>query len=75
MIMINSFQPISPKWIEAGYNVVVGADHGMSQNGYHGGNSDEQRRTALYIISNDVVCGYHEKELTTYRWHHYCANC
>ena len=54
-----------PKWIEAGYNVVVGADHGMSQNGYHGGNSDEQRRTALYIISNDVGCGYHEKELTT----------
>ena len=26
---------------------------------------NEQRRTALYIISNDVVCGYHEKELTT----------
>jgi len=37
-----------PQWIKDGYSVVVGADHGMSENGYHGGNSHQQRTTALY---------------------------
>lgn len=54
-----------PMWLDQGYNVVVGADHGMSENGYHGGNSDMQRKTALYIIADEVVSGVHSKELTT----------
>ena len=54
-----------PMWLDQGYNVVVGADHGMSENGYHGGNSDMQRKTALYIIADKVVPGVHSKELTT----------
>lgn len=54
-----------PQWIEAGYSVVVGADHGMSENGYHGGESLEQRQTALYIVDSCVVGGYHSKQLTT----------
>lgn len=54
-----------PMWINQGYNVVVGADHGMSENGYHGGNSDMQRKTALYIIDDEIIPGVHSKELTT----------
>lgn len=54
-----------PQWIQEGYSVIVGADHGMSKQGYHGGNSDIQRCTALYVISDDIVCGYHEKIITT----------
>ena len=38
-----------PMWLDQGYSVVVAADHGMSEQGYHGGNSDSQRNTALYI--------------------------
>lgn len=54
-----------PQWINQGYSVVVGADHGMSEQGYHGGNSDIQRRTALYIIDQEVVPGNHDHMLTT----------
>ena len=54
-----------PQWLQQGYSVVVGADHGMSENGYHGGNSDAQRNTALYIIDDQVVGGYHSQVLTT----------
>lgn len=54
-----------PEWIKEGYNVVVASDHGMSEMGYHGGNSLEQRKTALYIVSEQVACGFHQKELTT----------
>lgn len=54
-----------PQWLQQGYSVVVGADHGMSENGYHGGNSDAQRRTALYIIDDQVVGGCHSQMLTT----------
>lgn len=54
-----------PCWIKQGYDVIVGSDHGMSENGYHGGNSSIQRNTALYIISDKVVPGFHSSKLTT----------
>lgn len=54
-----------PQWIKAGYRVVVGADHGMSTGGYHGGNSEEQRKTALYIVDETAVPGFHSEMLTT----------
>lgn len=54
-----------PLWQQAGFSVVVAADHGMSENGYHGGNSAMQRRTALYILDSRVKTGFMTKELTT----------
>ena len=54
-----------PQWINAGYSIIVGADHGMTKDCYHGGNSLEQRQTALYIIDSRVIGGYHPKQLTT----------
>ena len=54
-----------PQWINAGYSIIVGADHGMTKDCYHGGNSLEQRQTALYIIDSRVIGGYHLKQLTT----------
>ena len=54
-----------PEWLKQGYSVVVGADHGMSEDGYHGGNSASQRNTALYIIDDQVVAGVHDKVLTS----------
>lgn len=66
-IMLNDYQLSTyiPQWIQQGYSVVVGADHGMSANGYHGGNSEEQRKTALYIIDENVQKGVQSQELTT----------
>lgn len=54
-----------PQWLKQGYSVVVGSDHGMSEQGYHGGNSDMQRCTALYIIDQETVPGNHVQTLST----------
>lgn len=54
-----------PTWMQQGYSIVVASDHGMSDTGYHGGKSDLQRNTALYIIDQAVIGGYHTKKLST----------
>ena len=54
-----------PMWLDQGYSVVVAADHGMSEQGYHGGNSSSQRNTALYILDSRVQPGLSKKQLTT----------
>ena len=46
-----------PVWKEAGYNIIVTADHGMSRGGYHGGPSAEQRTLPMYIFSEKAVPG------------------
>ncbi len=37
-----------PGWLEAGYEVIVTADHGQTLRGHHGGTSADERDTALY---------------------------
>lgn len=54
-----------PMWQQAGYSVVVASDHGMSENGYHGGNSAMQRETALYILDDRIKPGFIDKKITT----------
>ncbi len=54
-----------PVWVQKGYSVVIGADHGMSTQGYHGGNSKEQRETAWYVIDDRFKGGPQEQKLTT----------
>ena len=54
-----------PLWQKQGYSIIVGSDHGMSEIGYHGGNSAMQRNTALYIIDKDVNPGKQTKVITT----------
>ncbi len=46
-----------PELMEAGYNIVITSDHGMNQFGLHGGNTDEQRETALYLLSRSARRG------------------
>lgn len=42
--------PFIPQWREAGYEVIVTADHGQSPRGHHGGAGDDQRDFALYYF-------------------------
>lgn len=37
-----------PRWREAGYEVIVTADHGQTDRGHHGGHEDLQQDAALY---------------------------
>jgi predicted AlkP superfamily pyrophosphatase or phosphodiesterase len=51
-----------PLWVEAGYQIVVTADHGMNEHHLHGGNSQLQCMVPLYIISGKVVPGSHTNQ-------------
>jgi predicted AlkP superfamily pyrophosphatase or phosphodiesterase len=42
-----------PFSLAMGYTVLVTADHGISDGGYHGGTLDERRRVPLYVIRPD----------------------
>ncbi|MBS9722494.1 alkaline phosphatase family protein [Tianweitania sp. BSSL-BM11] len=39
-----------PRWLQAGYEVMVTADHGQTDRGHHGGHDDEMQDFALYYF-------------------------
>lgn len=41
-----------PLWREAGYEVIVTADHGQTDRGHHGGHEDLQQDVALYYFGD-----------------------
>lgn len=41
-----------PQWLADGYQVLVTADHGMDENGLHGGNLAAHREVPLFIFSD-----------------------
>lgn len=52
-----------PKWLEAGYQIIVTADHGMNNDGQHGGTTPADRDVPLFIISSRVEPGVFEEEI------------
>ena len=50
-----------PIWMEQGYDIIVTADHGMTDDGNHGGNSIADRHVPLFILSNRVKPGQYEE--------------
>ncbi len=47
--------PFISRWREAGYEVIVTADHGQSMRGYHGGRGEDQQDFALYYFGDAVL--------------------
>jgi len=43
-----------PLWIDKGYDIIVTADHGMTSDGNHGGNTIDDRHVPLFVASNKV---------------------
>lgn len=41
-----------PGWLQAGYEVIVTADHGQTDRGHHGGHEDLQQDAALYYFGS-----------------------
>lgn len=44
--------PFIQRWRQAGYEVIVTADHGQSMRGHHGGAGDDQQDFALYYFGD-----------------------
>jgi len=49
-MMEEMLAPFIPKWVDAGYEVIVTADHGQTDRGHHGGREDLQQDFALYYF-------------------------
>lgn len=45
--------PLSLEWRERGYTILVTGDHGINNDGHHGGTASEQREVPLFIIPPD----------------------
>lgn len=56
---------VIPLWLNRGYSVVVASDHGMNKMGIHGGNTKEQRESALYIIDPQFKSGDFSDEMVS----------
>lgn len=41
-----------PRWVEAGYTVIVTSDHGMSVDGMHGGKNELEAEVPFWIIND-----------------------
>ncbi|MEI6893475.1 MAG: alkaline phosphatase family protein [Colwellia sp.] len=56
-----------PLWIEAGYQIIITADHGMNSDKSHGGALAEERDIPLYVIgdrfSHQVGCAPKQTEI------------
>lgn len=50
----NYLSELIPVWRRSGYQIVITADHGMSEWGLHGGTTEGERMVPLYIISEKV---------------------
>ena len=42
--------PFIRRWLDAGYELIVTADHGQDARGHHGGRDPLQQETALYYF-------------------------
>jgi len=45
--------PLTLEWKERGYTILVTGDHGINNDGHHGGTTPEQREVPLFIIPPD----------------------
>ncbi|OIK12841.1 nucleotide pyrophosphatase [Bacillus sp. MUM 116] len=52
---------VLPKWLEAGYQIIVTADHGMNDDGQHGGTTSADRDVPLFIMSERVKAGIYDE--------------
>jgi len=54
---------VLPYWVEAGYQIIITADHGMNDDGNHGGTTTADRNVPLFIISDRVKPGIYKEEV------------
>lgn len=50
-----------PLWIELKYEIIVTSDHGMNEDGNHGGTGALEREVPFYAIGSSFEPGYHSE--------------
>jgi predicted AlkP superfamily pyrophosphatase or phosphodiesterase len=50
------------EWMSMGYNILVTGDHGMNEDGMHGGTTPNVREVPLFVISADAASQGEQKE-------------
>jgi predicted AlkP superfamily pyrophosphatase or phosphodiesterase len=51
-----------PVWMELGYHILITADHGMNEDGNHGGTGTAERDVALFAIGNQFEPGIYTND-------------
>ncbi|WP_223067514.1 alkaline phosphatase family protein [Paenibacillus caui] len=51
-----------PSWMEAGYQILITSDHGMNEDGHHGGTGDGERDVGLIAIGDRFAPGKYNDE-------------
>ncbi|WP_411677367.1 alkaline phosphatase family protein [Caproicibacter sp.] len=51
----NILSTFLPGWIADGFDIIVTADHGMSERKLHGGNSADEREVPMYVLGENAV--------------------
>lgn len=49
-LLDSQLAPYIRRWRQAGYEIIVTADHGQSERGHHGGRGEDQQDTAIYYF-------------------------
>ena len=52
VVMEEMLSPFIPRWLDAGYELIITADHGQSDTGHHGGHEDIQQDFGLYYFGS-----------------------
>lgn len=52
-----------PHWLEAGYHVLITADHGMNEDGLHGGTGEGERQVGLLALGPHFIPGRYTDEV------------
>jgi predicted AlkP superfamily pyrophosphatase or phosphodiesterase len=61
-VLLSSFVSL---WMSEGYDILITADHGMTKEGFHCGNTELNRTVPLYILSQRIKGGvFTDKEIS-----------
>ncbi|MGO0061417.1 alkaline phosphatase family protein [Brevibacillus fluminis] len=52
-----------PEWMDAGYQIMITADHGMNEDGQHGGTGDAERHVPFYAIGSAFQPGAYSESM------------
>lgn len=57
-----------PAWMAEGYHIIITSDHGMNEDGMHGGQGEGERMVPLYCISNQFTPGDYSGKVIPQLW-------